>query len=492
MISHFLRLEWKQYFRSPYWQKSIGIKILMGFFALYFIGIFTIMGFALYPGLKKYYPESDPFLLVNGFLFFWVLGDLVMRFFFQKLPVMSVKPFLTLPIKRNKIVNYVLGKSSASFFNFLPLFAIIPFGIILISEGYSGSVITTWMLALFFIVHIVNYLNFIIENLSSKTDLSFLPLLGTAGVLFVLDKYEIFSFSSLFGGAINSIANNPIYLIVLVIILIVLYSINFRSLKSKLYVDNAIQTKIKEAKSSDLAWTRRFGDIAPFMQLDLKLLMRNKRSKSTLPILAVGLLYGLFFYPQPMYADQVFLYALVGIFSTGAFLINFGQFIPAWDSGYYKMLMSQNFKYERYLKSKFTLMAISVIILFLLGIPYVYFGWKILVVHFAAMIYNIGVNTHVIMYGGSFNRKKINLDQKAAFNYQGTGAVQWLIGIPLMALPMGLFGIINWLVNFEVAVSTLIILGLLGIVFHQRIMKSITNRYLACKYKMIQAFDQEN
>ena len=96
------------------------------------------------------------------------------------------------------------------------------------------------------------------------------------------------------------------------------------------------------------------------------------------------------------------------------------------------MLMSQNFEYKRYLESKFVLMSMSVVVLFVLGIPYVYFGWKILIAHFAAMIYNVGVNTHVIMYGGSFNRKKINLDQKAAFNYQGTGAVQWLIGIPLM------------------------------------------------------------
>src|SRR5690606_40180461 len=100
------------------------------------------------------------------------------------------------------------------------------------------------------------------------------------------------------------------------------------------------------------------------------------------------------------------------IFVTGIFLINFGQFIPAWDSGYYKMLMSQNIKYEHYLKSKFTLMALSVVILFVLSIPYVYFGWKILLAHCAAAIYNIGVNTHVILYGGSFNRKKIDLNQR--------------------------------------------------------------------------------
>jgi len=154
--------------------------------------------------------------------------------------------------------------------------------------------------------------------------------------------------------------------------------------------------------------------------------------------------------------------------------------------------MSQNFKYERYLKSKFTIMAISVVALFVLGIPYVYFGWKVLLVHFAAMIYNIGVNTHVIMYGGTFNRKKINLDEKAALNFQGTGAVQWIIGLPLMVFPMVIFALVNWLVSFEIAVLVIATLGFLGIALHQKLMVFITKKYIANKYVMIHAFNQEN
>ena len=114
-----------------------------------------------------------------------------------------------------------------------------------------------------------------------------------------------------------------------------------------------------------------------------------------------------------------------------------------------------------------------------------------LVVHFAAMIYNVGVNTHVILYGGTFNRKRINLDEKAAFNFQGTGAVQWLIGLPLMLLPMGIFALINWLVSFEIASLTLAILGFVGIAFHKNLMASITKKYIKNKYVMINTFGKE-
>ena len=135
MIKHFINLEWKQYFRSSYWQKSIVINILLIFFALYFVGIFLFMGAFLFKIIGKATPDEDPFLVVNNYIFYWFIGDVLMRFFLQKLPVMSVKPLLTLPIKRSTIVNFVLGKSALNFFNFLPLFAIIPFSISLLKNG---------------------------------------------------------------------------------------------------------------------------------------------------------------------------------------------------------------------------------------------------------------------------------------------------------------------------------------------------------------------
>lgn len=491
MIKHFLNLEWKQFFRSATMGKSIALKVLMGFFALYFMATFLILGVALYPALKEIYPDKDPFIIVNSFIFFWILGDLMIRFFFQKLPVMSVKPLLTLPIKRSSVVNFVLGKSMFSFFNFLPLFAVIPFGITLLVKSYDPTSVVTWMFLIVLISLINNFLNFIIESLSAETELSFLPIIILISVLYALNHFEIINIADLLSSGIIAITHNPFLIIIPLAFLAVLYFFNFRTLRQKLYLDSSLKTKVEEVSASNLEWTNKFGDIAPFLQLDLKLLWRNKRPKSAVWMLGLGLMYGLFFYPQPMYQDMVWLYAFIGIFVTGIFLINFGQFIPAWDSGYYKLLMSQNIKYEQYLKSKYTLMTMSVIILFVLSIPYVYFGWKILLAHFAAAIYNVGVNTYVILLGGSFNRKKIDLNQRAAFNFQGTGAVQWLIGIPLMILPMGLFAAAYFMFNFEAGIAVLVILGLLGIVFHQKLMAFITEKYLDSKYKMINAFSQD-
>ena len=293
------------------------------------------------------------------------------------------------------------------------------------------------------------------------------------------------------GTGFDFIYQNPTTVLTFVVILAGLYAVNYKQLRNEVYLDALVSEKTKEVIASDLSFTDRLGDLAPFIKIDLRLMWRNKRTKSSIWMLALGLGYGLIFYTNPVYEDIEVMCVLVGVFSTGTFLINFGQFIPAWDSSYYNMLMSQNFKYERYLKSKFTIMTISVVLLFVLGIPYLYFGWDILAVHFAAMIYNVGVNSHVILFGGTFNRKKINLEEKAAFNFQGTGAVQWLIGFPLMILPMAIFGLINWLVSFEIATITLGVLGFIGIALHKKLMAAITKKYIANKYIMINAFGKE-
>lgn len=490
MIKHFINFEWKQFFRSSYWQKSIALNILLVFLALYFILVFLALGIGLYPILKKQFPNSDPLIVLNGFLFYWFLGDLVLRFFLQKLPVLNVKPFLVLPLKRSKILHYVLGKSAISFFNFLPLFAVIPFGAILIFEDYDASTVVTWMLLMYCFTLIINFLNFIVEAKSAETELSFLPIIVLSAVLFSLNYFEIISFSELLASAINAITTNQLLLLIPILILVMLYYLNYAILNKKLHIDGSLKAKTQTASTSDLSWTRRFGDIAPFLQLDLKLLWRNKRPRSSLFIVALGLFYGLVFYPNPIYQNLMPMLVFVGIFVTGIFMINFGQFVPAWDSGYYKLLMSQNIQYKEYLKSKFSLMLMSAVFLFILSIPYVYFGWKILVIHFAAMIYNLGVNTYVLLYAGSFNRKKIDLTQRAAFNYQGTGAVQWLVGIPLLLAPILLFYVPYKFIGFEAGIAFLIILGGMGIVLHQKLMTFIVKKYEQSKHKMISAFEQ--
>jgi hypothetical protein len=62
-----------------------------------------------------------------------------------------------------------------------------------------------------------------------------------------------------------------------------------------------LQSKVEEANASDLSWTKRFGAIA--FTLDLKMIWRNKRPKTTIWMSLIILFYGLIVYINPAYKD---------------------------------------------------------------------------------------------------------------------------------------------------------------------------------------------
>ena len=492
MLKRFFWLEWKSFFRSASFGKSLGLKILMFFLAIYFTGMFLILGLGLYPGLKKFYPEENPLEIVNRYVLVYFLFELAFRFMLQTLPVLDIKPLMILPIKKRKVVNHVLNKSLFSFYNLLPLLLIIPFGIVCWVKGdYEIWNIAGWMIAMIALTFSVNFLNFIIKKRFTENLKALIPVVLLVVVLGLLDYYGIFKITNYFGRALNYLVLNPWLAIIPIVLLIFLYKWNQKNLEGKFYLDANVQGKNKEADKRDFGWTKRFGSIAPFLQQDLKLIWRNKRPKSTIFICFIFLAYGLLFYPNETYQGMPAWFVFVGIFITGVFMINFGQFVPSWDASYYPMIMSQNIPMRQYLASKMGLITFSIVVLTILSTPYVYFGWHILLLNVACALYNIGINTPVLIYAGSFNKKRIDLDKSPFMNYQGTGATQWLVSIPLLLVPIFFFWIINRFISYEIAVAVIAGLGIIGLLLRPTLLTFLTNQYKKRKYAMISGFKQK-
>lgn len=487
MIAHFLKLEWKQFFRSASFGKSIALKILMGFFVLYFIVVFLSIGIGGYFILKKTYPDQDPLHVVNSMLVFAILGDLIFRYLMQKLPVMNIKPLLILPIKKDKLVHYVLGKSAFSGFNFLSLFFYVPFAIVLIGQDYSVTGVLGWLFAMFFIIQSVNFLNFLI-NKNNKVFAIIATLL--AGLL-ALQRFTSFDISQYSKVIFNSIVANPSLSIIPFIIAIVLYYVNFNMLRKRVYLDDVVAVKVEEAKTADLSWTEKLGDVAPFIKNDIRLIWRNKRTKTVFLMSFLFLFYGLVFFTQETYQKMPAMLMFASLFITGGFALNYGQFIPAWDSAHYKMLMSQSFRYRKFLDSKWVLMVAMTTILYFLSIPYLYFGTKIFLMITCGAIFNIGFNSLFLLYAGSFNRKRIDLTKGGFGNTQGTSATQFLIIIPLMLFPMAIYWVFDKFVGFNSGFIAVALVGVVGIVFKNYFMNLIEKKYIKDKYAMINAFGKE-
>jgi len=491
MFKRLFSLEWKSFFRSASLGKSIGLKILMGFFALYFTVAFLFFGIGLYPLIIKYFPGQEPMFFVNRFVLVWLVMELGYRFLLQNLPITNIKPLMLLPIKKRKVVNFVLIKSLYSFFNFLPLLIIIPFGIYNIYEGAFGTLnILAWMLAMIGLTLSVNFGNFIIKKNFTDNIKALIPVVAIIAVLGLLDYFKIFETSVWFGKGLNEILENPLLALIPALIFAFFFKYNQKDLENKFYLDATLKEEVKDANTKEFLWTRRFGELAPYLQLDLKMIWRNKRPKTTVYISILFLAYGLIFYGNDSYNEMPAFFIFVGIFITGIFMINFGQFIPAWDAGYFPLIMAQNIPLRKYLTAKAGLITVSVVVLAILSTPYLYFGWKILLMNMVCAVYNIGVNIPILLYAGSFNRKKIDLDKSPFMNYQGMGATQWIVGLPLMIMPILIFWIFNKFISFEAGITALFVLGMLGLIFRERAIGFVAQRYKKQKYAMIEGFKQ--
>ncbi|MGY5851249.1 DUF5687 family protein [Salegentibacter sp. F14] len=491
MFTRFLSLEWKSFFRSASLGKSLGLRILMIFLALYFSAVFLFLGLSLYPLLQEMFPEDDPIHLVNRFVLPWLIFEFGLRFMLQTLPVMDIKPLMLLPLPKRKVVNFVLIKNLYSFYNFLPLLIIVPFGIFNIYKNeYSLFSVSGWMIAMIGMSLCVNYGNFIIKKRFTDNLKALVPVVLFIVVLTGLEYFQVFEISLYFGKLLNAVLIHPYLAVVPVVFLISLFKWNQYNLESKFFLDGGLKRRETGKDTRDFDWTRKFGSIAPFLQLDLKLIWRNKRPKTTIYMSILLLGYGLFFYPNDIYQDMPWFYVFVGIFITGIFMINFGQFVPAWDASYYPMIMSQNIPIKQYLSSKAGLLSFSVVVLGILSTPYIYFGWEILMINMVCVVYNIGVNVPILLYSGSFNKRRIDLDKSPFMNYQGTGATQWLVSLPLMILPVLVYWSTAKFLGMKSALAILTVLGIIGLLLRSILLNGIAKRYKERKYAMINGFKE--
>lgn len=487
MTLRFLKLEWKQFVRSASFGKSIALKIFIAFFAVYFILSFLVIGVGSYFILKKEFPDSDPLQLVNSFLLFAILGDLIFRYLMQKLPIMNIKPMLTLPIKKRTLVHYVLRKSSFSFFNILGLFFYIPFALVLIKEGYNTTGVLGWLLSMVLIIQSANFLNFIIN----KNNIALGVLTAVLASLISLQKFGFVDVIGYGGQIFDIIYTNPIYSLVVLALVIVLYQLNYKQLHNQVYLDAAVSVKVEKATTSDMTWADKLGDVGPFIKNDMRLIWRNKRTKTVFLMSFLFLFYGLFFFTQETYKKMPAILMFAALFVTGGFTLNYGQFIPAWDSAHYKMLMSQSFKYRKFLESKWILMVAMTTILYFLSFPYLFFGTDIFLMITAGAIFNIGFNSLFLLYSGSFNRKRIDLTKSGFGNTQGTSATQFLIIIPLMLLPMLLFWVFNNFIGHNSGFIIVAVAGIISLLLKNYAMNFIEKKYIKDKYAMINAFEKE-
>ena len=489
MFRHFIRFEWKSFLRSAAFKTSLALKILLGLAAVYFAAMFILVGAGLFFILKE--AGLDPVPTVNRYIIYFFAFDLLIRYFMQKMPVVNIKPLLVIPVPKSTIVHFAMGKTAISFFNTGHLFLLIPFATVLIIKDYAPLNVFCWFIGILSLIYCSNFINVLVNN----KDRYFYPAVAIVIALALSQYYNLFDITDYTSVFFNSLFSNPIFVLIPLLALALLYWFSFRNFKSQLHLDTGLAKKSDIAQTENYTWLNKYGTLGTFLKNDIRLLKRNKRSRATVFMSILFIFYGLFFYTGMLEVyDNPAMQVFAGIFVSGGFLFTFGQFVPSWDSSYYQLMMSQNIKYKEYLMAKWWLIVIATTVSTLIASCYLYFGVKIYLLIVVGAIYNIGVNSHLVLFGGAFIKTPIDLaSSKGAFgDKQAFNLKTVLIGIPKLAVPMLLYAAGYYIFSPEIGYVFVALAGVIGFAFRDRMFTLIEKIYRTEKYKTIDAYKQKN
>ncbi|MBQ0151853.1 MAG: hypothetical protein KBS61_03040 [Chryseobacterium sp.] len=488
MFLRFLKLEFKSFFRSSSLVANIGMKILMVLATIYFIGIMLALSIGGYEIVKSEMHQNPMQVLASGMIYFWI-ADLVLRHIWQQLSTQNVKPFLSMNISKKQVVRYTLAKTLTSFFSWVWAFFFIPFSIRLLIDGFSVVGVLGFNIAAMAIVYFNNFLNILLNGKD-------LWVYGTAIVFAALgglDYYEIFSLREVSQKVFFAFYEHPWLAIVPVVFLVAIVYIAYQFVYKTFYLDEGLEVKKEVGKTQNIAFLEKYGAVGTFINNDIRLLRRSKAAKGVLVSSVLFLCYGLLIFSGGVY-QKPFMMIFMGLFVTGGFQFMFGQKIPSFDSSYYPLMMTSNVPYKDYLNAKWWLMNIVTAISLIIATFYIYYGWQLYLGIVAGSIYNIGVNSQLVLLGGAYNKSPVDLNSKAkAFSQKNSFNLKtFLLMIPQMGIPMSVFGVVDYFFNIYYGILCIAILGIIGFLLKEKTFNYIVSLYKKEKYSTLIAFKQTN
>lgn len=436
-------------------------------------------------------PGQNVIQVFFGLILYYFSFDIIIRFIMQDLPTLAVQPYLTQNIRRNKLVQFLNVRSLFSIFILLPLFIFLPFITTVISAKY-GSIVSLALIITIFSLTFFNH--FLVMFIKRKTILSQWWLIGFFLMILLIilaDYFKSFSLRNWSAELFTVVIKFPLLCLFFLLLAVGAYYNNSQFLRKNFYLEN-LEKALGEKKSADYNWLQRFGSYGDLMAIDIKLILRNKRPSTLLLLSVIFLFYGYIFYRPEYFANGSLGILLIGsIFITGMFMVSFGQFLFAWQSSHFDGMLCNNIPIRTYIKGKMTLLILFSTISFFLSLLYGFISWKLIPILFASWLFNIGIHSVLTGFIGTRNYKGLDLSKGSTFNYQGTGAAQWLYSFVILIVGVIIYLPFALLINKWTGIVAIGIAGLVSLLMRDWWLDKITLQFKKQKYKMLEGFREK-
>ncbi len=494
MVFDFIRLELLKSIRSTAFAKSALVAVFLGFLAILLLAYVFLLGFVLKEIIIKILEVVDAIDFVNSNLIYFFLFEFMYRYFIQKLPVIELEKFLHLPISKSKIIHFLLIRSFVSPLTLISLLLFAPFAFQEVALKFGKSSGVMWLCSILLTSWSLHWLMLWFKQ---KFEDSLIGIAIVFGVMLLgvgSSYYGWYNLGNILKPLFELASISPIPLIVLLLIFFGLYFMAYQYYFQNAYLEDLGEEETIRFANQSLGVFSRFGMAGELADLEWKLIIRHKKSRTFLMLSGFFLLYGLIFYTNPAYqAEEGFshMFIFVGSFITGIFMIQYGQLFLSWNSGNFDFFLRNREGVNALIKGKYLLLIGISCMCFILSVPYAYFGWDFLLIHLATFLFNMGVVIHLVVYISLWKPKPMDLNKGAMFNYEGVGIAQFFMIIPMMGAPYLVYLPFALFINQYAGLLALGILGITGILVFPKLSALSINRVMQNRYEISSSFRQE-
>ncbi|MCD8091738.1 MAG: DUF5687 family protein [Bacteroides sp.] len=474
--------------RNPMYEKNKFGKFWMYFMAIFWAAYLIFFGstfaFAFDGG------ATEAYHVMNSGLIFVLALDFVARFPFQKTPTQEVKPYLLLPIRRNRLIDFLLIRSGLNGFNLIWLFLFVPFAILTIARFYGVVGVLTYCIGIWLLMVFNNYWFLLCRTLmNERIWWVLLPILvygGIAAAIFIPENSPLFAWSVDLGEGF--ITGNLLMFIGVLVAIAIMWFINRSLMVGLIYdeVNKMEDTKVKHV--SEYKFLDHYGEIGEYMRLELKLLLRNKICKTSLrTVFIVVIAFSCVLSFTEMYDGQN-MKNFIMVYNFVIFGILFLSSLMSYEGNYIDGLMSRKESIYALLRAKYIMYSIAILIPLVLMIPAMATGKLLVLSCIAWAVFVAGCVYFFLFQLAVYNNKTVDLNAKMT-NRQNMGTgLQSLISAAAFGVPLILNLVLTSLWGATTTAWILIVIGGGFILTSRFWLKNVYQRFMKRRYKNMEGF----
>ena len=406
---------------------------------------------------------------------------------------MQIIPYLTLPIKRKKLINFLLVKELMNIWNLYFLFLLIPFVYKAIPPHYGYLSAFLYILFCYLLCLGNSLLVNIGNNLIKKSRWFFLlPFIIVAAIIGITFIPGVNIEDKIVKACECILEKNMVAWAAVLLVFGILWHVNLSMMNVDIYMAMQGKQISNAGMSFSVPLLGRLGKTGALINLELKMILRSKRLKSQLFFNLCFLVFYFYIITSHDFKEIYYFRLLFTTFAIASIGIFMEQLIFTTESSYFDGLMTRKSSLLDMLKGKYILYtSFSMLILVVLTVLEFIVNLDFLFL-ISVFFYTIGVIYFVLFQNAVYNKKFLDLSKSGWFNWNDSTGNMTMVTTLYMLVIHGLVMIIKTIFNETIACYFMLITGFAFTITANYWLEWTYNRFLKRKYENMEGFRIEN